>query len=62
MITLLNPEAHEVTSAVIVQEDDGFFKIVVNIGSIQHINYKKTVNDLQRYFRDKFAMEKCKWK
>lgn len=35
MITLLNPEAHEVTSAVIVPEEGGF-KIVVNKASIQN--------------------------
>lgn len=60
MLTLLNPEAHEVTSGVIVPYEDRF-KIVVNVGAIQHIRYPKTVNDCRRYFRDNFAMEKCKW-
>jgi len=61
MITLLNPEAHEVTSAVIVPEEGGF-KIVVNKASIQNFVWRKSVNDCRRYFRDHFALTRCAWK
>lgn len=61
MITLLNPEAHEVTSAVIVPEEGGF-KIVVNKASIQNFVWRKRVNDCRRYFRDHFALTRCAWK
>jgi len=61
MLTLLNPEAHEVTSAVIVPSNDGF-KIVVNKGSLQIIRWAKQANTSMAFFRRNFALTKCEWK
>lgn len=61
MLTLLHPEAHEVTSAVIVPEAGGF-KIVVNKGPLQIIKWQKQANTSMAFFRRNFALTKCEWK
>ena len=60
MLTLLHPEAHEVTSAVIVPEF-GEFKLVVNRKNNQIIFRRQSIDSCKHVFTAEFAEDRCAW-